>query len=96
MTFRLLIFIRFPRKVSCQVRMINENFLKFLIIFTVFSCVVYFVYSNYCDVTEDLVMELLHTADMFLLPGLTKLAGNSLARMVNQAEIKTENSFIKI
>jgi len=50
----------------------------------VFSCVVYFVYSNYCDVTEDLVMELLHTADMFLLPGLTKLAGNSLARMVNQ------------
>jgi len=48
----------------------------------VFSCVVYFVYTNHCEITEDVVGELLHTADMFLLPGLTKLAGRTLARLV--------------
>ena len=50
--------------------------------FSVFSCVVYFVYTNHCEVTEDVVGELLHTADMFLLPGLTKLAGRTLAGLV--------------
>jgi len=48
----------------------------------VFSCVVTFVYTNTCEVTEEVVAELLHTADMFLLPGLTKLAGKLLARLV--------------
>jgi len=48
----------------------------------VFSCVVYFVYTNHCEVTEEVVGELLTTADMFLLPGLTKLAGKFLARLV--------------
>ena len=47
-----------------------------------FSCVVYFVYTNHCEVTEEVVGELLTTADMFLLPGLTKLAGKLLARLV--------------
>ena len=41
-----------------------------------------FVYTNTCEVTEEVVAELLHTADMFLLPGLTKLAGKLLARLV--------------
>lgn len=49
---------------------------------SVFSCVVYFVYTNHCEVTEEVVGELLTTADMFLLPGLTKLAGKLLARLV--------------
>ena len=40
------------------------------------------MYTNHCEVTEDVVGELLHTADMFLLPGLTKLAGRTLARLV--------------
>jgi len=44
--------------------------------------VVTFVYTNTCEVTEEVVAELLHTADMFLLPGLTKLAGKLLARLV--------------
>ena len=51
-------------------------------LFSVFSCVVTFVYTNTCEVTEEVVAELLHTADMFLLPGLTKLAGKLLARLV--------------
>ena len=42
-----------------------------------------FVYTNTCEVTEEVVAELLHTADMFLLPGLTKLAGKLLARLVS-------------
>ena len=50
---------------------------------SVFSCVVTFVYTNTCEVTEEVVAELLHTADMFLLPGLTKLAGKLLARLVS-------------
>ena len=53
-----------------------------LCLLSVFSCVVTFVYTNTCEVTEEVVAELLHTADMFLLPGLTKLAGKLLARLV--------------
>jgi len=49
----------------------------------VFSCVVHFVYTNYCDVVEEVVAELLHTADMFLLPGLKKLCGNMLSKLIN-------------
>ena len=49
----------------------------------VFSCVVHFVYTNYCDVSEEVVGELLHTADMFLLPGLKKICGNMLATIIN-------------
>ena len=42
-----------------------------------------FVYTNSCDVTEDLVAELLHTADIFLLPGLKKICGKVLARLLD-------------
>ena len=44
---------------------------------------VHFVYTNSCDVTEDLVAELLHTADIFLLPGLKKICGKVLARLLD-------------
>jgi len=49
----------------------------------VFSRVVHFVYTNSCHVTEDIVSELLHTADMFLLPGLKKVCGKLLAMLVD-------------
>jgi len=49
----------------------------------VFSCIVSFVYTNSCDVSEDVVGELLHTADMFLLPGLKKLCGKLLAKLLD-------------
>ena len=32
---------------------------------------------------EEVVAELLHTADMFLLPGLKKLCGNMLSKLIN-------------
>ena len=44
---------------------------------------VHFVYTNSCHVTEDIVSELLHTADMFLLPGLKKVCGKLLAMLVD-------------
>ena len=50
---------------------------------TVFSCVVQFVYTDDCDVSEESVLELLQTADMFLLPGLTKLCGNMLSNLIH-------------
>lgn len=49
----------------------------------VFSCIVSFVYTNDCSISEDLISELLHTADMFLLPGLKKLCGKWLAKIID-------------
>jgi len=53
----------------------------------VFSCIVAFVYTNDCDISEDLVSELLHTADMFLLPGLKKLCGKWLAAVIDSENV---------
>ena len=63
---------------------VNKRYIpiSFQLVFPVFSCVVYFVYTNHCEVTEEVVGELLTTAVMFLLPGLTKLAGKLLAKLV--------------
>jgi len=49
----------------------------------VFGCIVSFVYTNDCNISEELVSELLHTADMFLLPGLKKLCGKWLAKLID-------------
>jgi len=49
----------------------------------VFSCIVSFVYTNECNISEDLISELLHTADMFLLPGLKKLCGKWMAKLID-------------
>ena len=53
----------------------------------VFSCIVLFVYTNDCDISEDLISELLHTADMFLLPGLKKLCGKWLAKLIDRENV---------
>ena len=53
----------------------------------VFSCIVLFVYTNDCDISEDLISELLHTADMFLLPGLKKLCGKWLAKEIDRENV---------
>jgi len=53
----------------------------------VFSCIVLFVYTNDCDISEDLISELLHTADMFLLPGLKKLCGKWLAKGIDRENV---------
>eukprot|EP00092_Neocalanus_flemingeri_P056552 GFUD01067064.1.p1 GENE.GFUD01067064.1~~GFUD01067064.1.p1 ORF type:complete len:501 (+),score=170.32 GFUD01067064.1:80-1504(+) len=53
----------------------------------VFGCIVSFVYTNYCDLSEEVVAELLHTADMFLLPGLKKLCGKLLAKLVDMDNV---------
>ena len=54
---------------------------------SVFSCIVCFVYTNSCDLSEEVVGELLHTADMFLLPGLKKLCGKMLAKLVDMDNV---------
>ena len=53
----------------------------------VFSCIVFFVYTNDCDISEDLISELLHTADMCLLPGLKKLCGKWLAKVIDRENV---------
>lgn len=53
----------------------------------VFSCIVSFVYTNSCELSEEVVGELLHTADMFLLPGLKKLCGKMLAKLVDMDNV---------
>ena len=52
-----------------------------------FSCIVSFVYTNSCDLSEEVVGELLHTADMFLLPGLKKLCGKMLAKIIDSDNV---------
>ena len=52
-----------------------------------FSCVVHFVYTNSCHVTEDILADLLHTAEMFLLPGLKKLCGKLLAKLIDSETV---------
>ena len=52
-----------------------------------FSCIVSFVYTNSCELSEEVVGELLHTADMFLLPGLKKLCGKMLAKLVDMDNV---------
>ena len=69
--------------VGCFGRNFHFFFIEFLIFPTVFSRVVHFVYTNSCDVTEDIVAELLHTADIFLLPGLKKICGKVLAKLLD-------------
>jgi len=53
----------------------------------VFSCIVFFVYTNDCEISEDLISELLHTADMCLLPGLKKLCGKWLAKVIDRDNV---------
>merc|ERR1711973_826683 len=51
----------------------------------------YFVYSNYCDVTEDLVMELLRTARLFNLPRLedkcTEFLADNIEAMADDTDL---------
>ena len=53
----------------------------------VFSCIVFFVYTNDCEISEDSISELLHTADMCLLPGLKKLCGKWLAKVIDRDNV---------
>ena len=53
----------------------------------VFSSIVSFVYTNDCLISEEVVLELLHTADMFLLPGLKKLCGKWMGRMIERETV---------
>ncbi|KAK7486757.1 hypothetical protein BaRGS_00022041 [Batillaria attramentaria] len=49
----------------------------------VFRCIVYYMYSDSCELSEDTVYDVLCAADMYLLPGLKRQCGNALARMTD-------------
>ncbi|KAG7267302.1 hypothetical protein CRUP_000300 [Coryphaenoides rupestris] len=48
----------------------------------VFICLLYYIYSDDTELFPDNVLDLLYVADMYLLPGLKRLCGGTLAKMI--------------
>lgn len=53
----------------------------------VFTHVVYYVYSDHTELSPEVAYDVLGVADLYLLPGLKRLCGRSLARLLDEDSV---------
>ncbi|KAH3893046.1 ankyrin repeat and BTB/POZ domain-containing protein 1-like isoform X3 [Dreissena polymorpha] len=53
----------------------------------VFVCVMYYIYQDSCELTEDNVYDVMCAADMFLLPGLKRFCANGMAKFLTVNDV---------
>ncbi|KAF6022968.1 ABTB1 [Bugula neritina] len=52
-----------------------------------FKCVLYYIYTDSCELVEDTVFEVLYKADMYLLPGLKKYCAAFIADLIDEENV---------
>ncbi|XP_045164247.1 ankyrin repeat and BTB/POZ domain-containing protein 1-like isoform X2 [Mercenaria mercenaria] len=55
----------------------------------IFVKVMYYLYQDYCELSEDNVYDVLCAADMFLLPGLKRFCANAMAKFLTVNDVVT-------
>ncbi|XP_014395787.1 PREDICTED: ankyrin repeat and BTB/POZ domain-containing protein 1 isoform X3 [Myotis brandtii] len=53
----------------------------------VFTHVLYYIYTNHTEVPPEVAYDVLSMADMYLLPGLKRLCGRSLAQLLDEDSV---------
>lgn len=55
----------------------------------IFVCVMYYLYQDSCELTEENVYDVMCAADMFLLPGLKRYCANAMAKFLTVEDVVT-------
>ncbi|XP_067928958.1 ankyrin repeat and BTB/POZ domain-containing protein 1-like [Watersipora subatra] len=81
--FKALLRDHFDENVGGQVECINLQDINV----DVFKCILYYIYTDNCQLTEEIVFEVLCKADMYLLPGLKKLCALFVEDIIEKENI---------
>ncbi|KAJ8301171.1 hypothetical protein KUTeg_020158 [Tegillarca granosa] len=53
----------------------------------IFTRVMYYIYQDYCELTEDTVYDVLCAADLYLLPGLKRQCANCISKYIDDSNV---------